>query len=123
MIDWLSGKLLEVTDLVKGASVLGAIIMVAAAYYKARSLVALLVAALTAGVFLWTINNVDWWQTKVQEETQTHEIWNSVADFEDGVSASLDERFVKIRQGLDERFGDSATTTTSEAQSTPEAPG
>ena len=120
MIDWLSGKLLEVTDLVKGASVLGAIIMVAAAYYKARSLVALLVAALTAGVFLWTINNVDWWQTKVQEETQTHEIWNAVAEFEDGVSASLDERFVKIRQGLDEH---SATEPTSEAQNTPEAPG
>lgn len=69
MIDWLNGKVLEVTDLVKGASVLGAIIMVAAAYYKARSLVALIVAALTAGVFLWTINNPEWWQQRVQEET------------------------------------------------------
>lgn len=71
MLDWLSGKILEVTALVRGASVLGAIIMVAFAYYKARSLVAVLVAGLTAGVFLWTINNTDWWQTKVEEESDS----------------------------------------------------
>ena len=57
MIDFLNGKVLEVTAFVRGASVLGAIVMVALAYYKARSLVAVLVAALTAGVFLWAINN------------------------------------------------------------------
>lgn len=71
MIDFLNGKVLEVTSLVRGASVLGAIVMVALAYYKARSLVALLVAALTAGVFLWTINNTDWWTDRVEEETDT----------------------------------------------------
>ena len=71
MIDWISGKILEVTALVRGASVLGAIVMVAFAYYKARSLVAVLVAALTAGVFLWSISNLDWWQDKVQEESGT----------------------------------------------------
>lgn len=71
MIDWLSGKIVEVTALVRGASVLGAIIMVAFAYYRARSLVAVLVAGLTAGVFLWTINNTDWWRDRVQEESDT----------------------------------------------------
>jgi len=43
MIDFLNGKVLEVTALVRGASVLGAIVMVAFAYYKVRSLVAVLV--------------------------------------------------------------------------------
>ena len=71
MIDFLNGKVLEVTALVRGASVLGAIVMVAFAYYKVRSLVAVLVAALTAGVFLWTINNTGWWQDRVQDETDT----------------------------------------------------
>jgi hypothetical protein len=71
MIDFLNGKVLEVTAFVRGASVLGAIVIVAATYYKARSLVALLVAALTAGVFLWTINNTEWWTDRVEEETDT----------------------------------------------------
>jgi hypothetical protein len=71
MIDFLNGKVLEVTALVRGASVLGAIVMVAFAYYKMRSLVAVLVAALTAGVFLWTINNTEWWTDRVEEETDT----------------------------------------------------
>jgi hypothetical protein len=71
MIDFVSGKILEVTALVRGASVLGAILIVAATYYKARTLTALIVAALTAGVFLWTINSIDWWQDRVEEETDT----------------------------------------------------
>lgn len=71
MLDFLSEKILEVTALVRGASVLGAIIMVAFAYYKARSLVAVLVAGLTAGVFLWTIHNTDWWVDRVEEESDT----------------------------------------------------
>jgi hypothetical protein len=71
MIDFVSGKILEVTALVRGASVLGAIVIVAATYYKARTLTALIVAALTAGVFLWTINSIDWWQERVEEETDT----------------------------------------------------
>jgi hypothetical protein len=71
VIDWTSGKILEVTSLVRTASVLGAIIMVAIAYYKVRSIVALIVAAITAGVFLFTINNVDWWTERVEEESGT----------------------------------------------------
>ena len=71
MIDFLNRKIVEVTALVRGASVLGAILMVAFAYYRARTLVAVLVAALTAGVFLWSISNTSWWQARVQEETDT----------------------------------------------------
>lgn len=71
MIEWTSGKILEVTSLVRTASVLGAILMVAIAYYKVRSIVALIVAAITAGLFLFTINNVDWWEERVTEESDT----------------------------------------------------
>jgi hypothetical protein len=71
VLDWTSGKILEVTALVRTASVLGAILMVAVAYYKVRSIVALIVAAITAGLFLFTINNVDWWQERVEEESDT----------------------------------------------------
>lgn len=70
MLDWIELKVDEVTTLFQGASVLGAIIMVAVAYYKTRTIVALVVAAITAGVFLWTINNADWWQERVEEETE-----------------------------------------------------
>jgi hypothetical protein len=71
MIDFLNEKVLEATAFVRGASVLGAIVMVALAYYKARTLVAVLLAALTAGVFLWAINNTTWWTDRVEEETDT----------------------------------------------------
>jgi hypothetical protein len=71
VLEWTSGKILEVTALVRTASVLGAILMVAVAYYKVRSIVALIVAAITAGVFLFTINNVSWWQERVEEESDT----------------------------------------------------
>ncbi len=101
MIDWVSGKVVEVTDLVRGASVLGAIVMVAFAYYKVRTLVAVLVAALTAGVFLWTINNVNWWTEKVQEETGSADLGHNAWDFQEDVSTHLDSLFVEIHQGLD----------------------
>jgi uncharacterized membrane protein len=71
VLDWTSGKILEVTALVRTASVLAAILMVSVAYYKVRSIVALIVAAITAGVFLFTINNVDWWTERVEEESDT----------------------------------------------------
>lgn len=72
MIDWTNDKIGELISLVQFASVLVAIVSVAYAYAKTRSLVALLVAALTAGIFLWAINNTDWWQQRVEEESGSH---------------------------------------------------
>lgn len=69
MIDWTNDKIAELIALLRGASVLLAIAMVAYSYLKTRSLVTLLVAALTAGFFLWTINNTDWWQARIEEES------------------------------------------------------
>jgi hypothetical protein len=102
VIDWLNGKILEVTDLVRGASVLGAIVMVAAAYYKARSIVALIVAALTAGVFLFAINNIGWFEDRVTEETQGQAIWDSLDAFQERVYAELDPVFAEFREGFDD---------------------
>jgi hypothetical protein len=102
MIDWLNGKIVEVTDLVRGASVLGAIVMVAAAYYKLRSIVALIVAALTAGVFLFAINNIQWFQDRVTEETQSQEIWHRLDEFQEAVYAELDPVFAELREGTEE---------------------
>jgi hypothetical protein len=105
VIEWLNGKIVEVTDLVRGASVLGAIIMVAAAYYRMRSIVALIVAALTAGVFLFAVNNIDWFQDRVTEETRGHEIWDTLDKFQAKVYTQLDPVFADFRQGFDEAAG------------------
>jgi hypothetical protein len=72
MIDWTNDKIAELIALVRGAAVLLAIAMVAYAYMKTRSFVTLLLAAITAGFFLWTINNTDWWEQKVEEEGARH---------------------------------------------------
>lgn len=69
MLEWTEGKVDEVTELFRGVSVLGAIVMVAVAYYKTRTIVAVIVAAITAGLFLWIVNNPEWWQDRVEEES------------------------------------------------------
>lgn len=69
MIEWLNGKIAEVTSLVQAAAVVVAIAIVLYAYAKTRSLVTLVVSALTAGFFLWVVNSPDWWQQKVSEES------------------------------------------------------
>jgi hypothetical protein len=77
VIDWTNDKIAELITLLRGASVLLAIAMVAYAYLKTRSIVTLLVAAITAGFFLWTINNTDWWQQKVEEESAPVAVYGS----------------------------------------------
>jgi hypothetical protein len=69
VIDWTNDKISELIALVRGAAVLGAVAMVVYAYLKTRTLIAVLVAALTAGIFLWAINNTDWWERRVGEES------------------------------------------------------
>lgn len=70
MIEWLDGKISEVTSLLQAAATVGAIALVIFAYVKTRTLVAVLVAAITAGVFLFSVHNPDWWQSRVGEETE-----------------------------------------------------
>jgi hypothetical protein len=71
-IEWLSGKIDEVTAVLQAAFTVVAIGLVGFTYMKTRALGALIVAALTAGIFLWTIHNPSWWQDRVGDETDTH---------------------------------------------------
>jgi hypothetical protein len=89
VIDWTSTKILEVTALVRGASVLGAILMVVIAYFKLRSIVAVIVASITAGVFLFTINNTDWWLDRVEEESETMRRGAEVEHWDGGAIGSV----------------------------------
>jgi hypothetical protein len=91
VIDWTSTKILEVTALVRGASVLGAILMVVVAYFKLRSIVAVIVASITAGVFLFTINNTDWWLDRVEEESETMRRGAEVSNWDGGALGSVDD--------------------------------
>jgi hypothetical protein len=68
VIEWTNDKIMELIALVRLAGVLAAVAMVALAYIKTRSLVTVLVAALTAGFFLWTIHSTTWLQERVQDE-------------------------------------------------------
>jgi hypothetical protein len=69
VIDWTHDKIAELIALVRFGAVLVAVVSVAYAYAKTRSLVTLLVAALTAGIFLWAVNNTAWWQQRVEDES------------------------------------------------------
>lgn len=69
MIDWTHDKILELIALLRIAAVLGAVAMVIWSYLKYRTLVAVLVAAITAGIFLFVVNRPDWWQQRVDEES------------------------------------------------------
>lgn len=71
MIQWTSEKILELIALARSAAVLGAVVLVGLAYIKSRSLVMVLLAGVTAGVFLFTVNSTGWWQDRVEDETGT----------------------------------------------------
>lgn len=71
MIEWLTVKIDEVTVVLRSGFTVAAIALVGYTYFKTRALVALLVAALTAGIFLWTVHNPSWWQDRVGDETET----------------------------------------------------
>lgn len=70
MIEWLQVKIDELTVLVQTGFTLAAIVVVGIAYWKTRTLVALLGAGLTAGIFVWSLYNVSWWQDRVGDETE-----------------------------------------------------
>jgi hypothetical protein len=72
MIDWLYGKIDEVTALIQAAATVAAVALVVFAYVKTRTLIAVLVAAITAGIFLWSVHNPSWWQDRVGDETEVH---------------------------------------------------
>lgn len=70
MFEWALDMIGQATTLVRAAIVLVAIVMVVMVYARTRGqLVATAVAALMAGAVIWAVNNIDWFERKVGEET------------------------------------------------------
>lgn len=70
MFEWALDMISDLTTLVRAAIVLLAIVMVVMVYARTRGqLVATAVAALMAGAVIWAVNNIDWFERKVGEET------------------------------------------------------
>jgi hypothetical protein len=69
VIEWTNGKLLEVTALARNTANVAVVVVLVMTYYKARAIVPVIVGAIVAGVFLWTINHPEWWQERVGDET------------------------------------------------------
>lgn len=69
MIDWLELKIGEVQSLVVLVLGLLAIIYIGSTWWKTKALVPTVTAMVLAGAVLWGVGNVDWFRTKVAEET------------------------------------------------------
>lgn len=70
MFEWALDMINDATTLVRAAIVLLAIVMVVMVYARTRGqLVATAVAALMAGAVIWAVNNIDWFERKVGDET------------------------------------------------------
>lgn len=69
MIDWITQELHKVQDLIELGFLVAAAVIIAMTAWQSRSIIRTLTAALLCGVALWAINNVDWFQQRVNEET------------------------------------------------------
>ncbi|MCI0690123.1 MAG: hypothetical protein L0Y54_23230 [Sporichthyaceae bacterium] len=71
MIDWLVGKTADVETLILVIIGLLVVIRIMMTYYSTRgAIVPLVVTLVVGGLVLWGINNIDWFQTKTDEEIQ-----------------------------------------------------
>ena len=69
MIDWLELKIGEVQSLVVLVLGLLAIVYIGSTWWKTKALVPTITSMVLAGAVLWGVGNVDWFRTKVGEET------------------------------------------------------
>lgn len=69
MFEWAQSMIMDVTTLVQSGVVLLAIITVVMVYGRTKQLIATGVAALLAGGVIWAVNNIDWFERKVGDET------------------------------------------------------
>lgn len=67
-MDWMNGKINEATNLVENGFLLAAAVIIGLAAWQSRSIIKTLTAALLCGVALWAINNVGWFENKVDQE-------------------------------------------------------
>lgn len=69
MFEWAQSMIMDATTLVQSGVVLLAIITVVMVYGRTKQLIATGVAALLAGGVIWAVNNIDWFERKVGDET------------------------------------------------------
>jgi hypothetical protein len=68
LTDWMKAEAHTIEGLVKVLVGVGAAIWVAYYFVKNKSFVALIVALLTAGLLVWGVSNVPWFQHKIDRE-------------------------------------------------------
>lgn len=68
-MQWLQSEIPKVLTVILLAAGLFAAVFVFLIFARAKSLVALVVALVTAGIFLWGIANVRWFEQQIQQET------------------------------------------------------
>lgn len=70
VIEWLGSKIQEVQTLVQAALGVAAILSIGWVWWKTKALVPTLGALILAGVVLWGTANLDWFKTKIGEESR-----------------------------------------------------
>ncbi|MEX2621571.1 MAG: hypothetical protein WD250_15245 [Egibacteraceae bacterium] len=69
MFEWAHGIIDQMLTLIRAGIVVFAIITVSMIYARTKAVVPVAVAALLAGAVIWAVNNIDWFERKVGQET------------------------------------------------------
>jgi L-lactate permease len=69
-MDWMAGELQRIERVVIIAGFAFAIVYVLYVFFVKKSFIAMIAALLTAGIFVWGINNIGWFRDKVGDETK-----------------------------------------------------
>lgn len=71
LTEWAADKIADVQGLVITAIALMAVILIASTWWTTKALVPTVTALLLAGLVLWAVSNVDWFQARIGDEVQT----------------------------------------------------
>ncbi len=74
MTQWMTQELSKIRDLLIAGTAVGAILSVFITYFVTKALMKTLGALVLAGAVVWGVANVDWFKTKVGQETAIAEL-------------------------------------------------
>lgn len=69
MFEWAHAIIDQTLTLIRAGVVLFAVLTVAMIYARTKAVVPVAVAALLAGAVIWAVNNIEWFERKVGDET------------------------------------------------------
>ena len=69
MFEWAHAIIDQTLTLIRAGVVLFAVLTLATIYARTKAVIPVAVAALLAGAVIWAVNNVEWFERKVGEET------------------------------------------------------